>query len=195
MITYGEVLIIVFGVVASIQFTNPIIRFRLKVFLGGLGWYGLLVCFIFIVMGSFIINAFLFGTQKDFWNIVVGFLCAVVFAPVVIVSRPIKYSRWNSRKYVQECNRIIISRESKDLISLLNEIDISIDIITKNYVKQINTSDIEKLFSLLAEPHICKTLVGQFPELLYKFIQQLLKTNFNEMHEKLIAKSSMRRFL
>lgn len=196
MITFGEVIILTFGSVTSIQFISPIIRFRLNVFGNGWVWRGLLVVIVLTIMGSFISNAFFSDAQKDFLNIVSGFLCIiVVFVPIVIVSKPIKYSRWNSEKYVQACNGIIISRESKDLRSLLNEIDFSIDIIVKRYIKQTNTADIEKLFNLLVEPHLCKILVKQFPGLLYKFIQRLLKTKFGEMDENSIAKSSVRRFL
>ena len=196
MITFGDVIILTFGSVTAIQFTNPIIRFRLKVFWNGWGWLGLIAVIALTIMVSFISNAFFLDAQKDFWNTVLGFLCIiVVFAPIMIVSRPIKYSRWNSEKYVQACKGIIISRESKDLISLLNEIDFSIDIIVKHYIKQTNTADIERLFSLLVEPHICKLLVKQFPGVLSKFIQRLLKTKFGEMDEISIAKSSVRRFL
>ncbi|MDP3936186.1 MAG: hypothetical protein Q8Q56_04285 [Alphaproteobacteria bacterium] len=188
MITFGEVIILTFGSVTAIQFINPIIRFRLKVFGNGWVWLGLLAGIALTIMGSYISNAFFSDAQKDFLNIVVGFLCIiVVFAPIMIVSKPIKYSRWNSKTYVQECKRIIISREPKDLISLINEIDISIDIIAKHYIKKIHTTDIEKLFSLLVEPHICKILVKQFPGLLSKFIQRLLKTKIGEVDIKLGA--------
>lgn len=196
MITYGEVLILVFAVITSIQFISPIIRFRLNVFGNGWGWLWLVICIIITVFLSFVSNAFFCEIGKGMCGKFIGFLCIVVaFVPIIIVYRPVKYSLRNSKTYVQECKKLIICREPKDLISLLNELDISIDIIAKHYVEQVNTADIEKLFNLLVEPHICKLLVKQFPELLSKFIQRLLKTKFGEMDENSIAKSSVRRFL
>lgn len=198
MITYGEVLILVLAAITWVPHFNPLIRFRVSVFINDQVWLKWLVIVIIVspVVLSLISNAFFCDVGKVECGKFVGFLCIIVaFAPIWITYLPVKYSRRNSKAYVQEYKRIIISCESKDLISLLNEIDISIDIIAKHYSEQVNTANIEKLFSLLVEPHICKLLVKQFPELLYKFIQQLLKTKFGEMDKKLIAQSSVRRFL